>query len=266
MRCVAACVLRVSLLVALGVSASRADNISIFVGTNIQTCTVTACPNGYDGGTEILPNQFPAQPFTLNSSSSKSEAVFVIINGPQVTGGSSAVSGLSFEMQLTNSIGPGTSSANVLAEEQFSYPKSTASSAFEFEFPVSQTLEPGTYYLVASTGSSSQTGVLAWANSSNFNQFGALGTAGAELGCNSADCSIDLPFPSGSSFIPVDLSSVGPPYEFRLCGNEACEKGATANVPEPPAPLLLGAGLLGLLATLRSRRRIKRTPPTGLAT
>src|SRR5437868_2984536 len=107
-------------------SSCSADSVA--VGTNLAPCAISnGCPNGSSTTTLILPGQFLAQTFQLSGTTTVSEIYFVIGAVGQIPGnpdGSapSSYSSLSFQMQLTDAIGSGSTAFDVLTTSTYQMP------------------------------------------------------------------------------------------------------------------------------------------------
>jgi hypothetical protein len=266
-------VLSLALLAIVGLPQSvSADGVA--VGTNLSLCNGGSPPCG--GATIfILPGQFLAQGFTLNSTTSVSDIFFTIGTAPVTADPSNPVlinyPALTFDMRLTTGVGPGTPLSSLLTTSPFTV--STSGPQFEvLSFSVNQVLSAGTYYLVASSKvpipNSSM--VLGWVEASNYfpNAGPALGAAGEMnvnstiwqlmLGCPQTDCKPNEDFPPASAFEPVSGPVTPTPFQFQVCSNNGgtdCGAITTAAITtaEPGSLLLLGIGMLGAFASRRRR-------------
>ena len=203
--CFALAVLAVAIgsVAVLGTTVSRAQEVGpravppsvpLRVGTPLTRCIVsTSCPQGYDAVFLLFSDNFFAQPFSLTTAVHVESVLFVIANAS--SSGSGA--GLPFLMQLTSSIGPGTTVTNVLAQAPYEYahPGSMQNSGQVFILPVNATLQPGEYYLVASSSTPFSSSVLGWPRANNV----IVGNTPGNMVCNSTNGSCDLSFPQRPS-------------------------------------------------------------------
>jgi hypothetical protein len=126
----------------------RADNI--LVGT------VDPNPNYgiYPGpGIHVDPSQVVAQSFNLTQPSKVTSIVFWmyvydLFGRPPGN----------FELDFTNSLGPGTVSSNVLASGIFTWPSSSQDYGVQYTLDADLTVPAGSYYLVMSTSASHYAG------------------------------------------------------------------------------------------------------------
>ena len=174
-------------------------------GTPLTTCNAApSCPQGYDSIGAVFSDQFFAQPFSLTTAVHVDSVLFVIAN----ISSSGSGAGLRFRMQLTNSIGPGTTETNVLGQAQYGYAGSAVDSGQVFILPVNATLGPGEYYLVASSSTPLSSSIIGWPRANNVIE----GSVPGSLTCNSENGTCDLSFPPASVFV-----NNGPlPEEFQL--------------------------------------------------
>jgi hypothetical protein len=183
--------------------------VPLKAGTPLSRCTFSAsCPQGYNAVFFLFSDNFFAQPFSLTSAVHVDSILFVIAN--ESSSGSGA--GLPFRMQLTNSIGPGTAMANVLAEApyEYGYPGTGQGFGQAFILPVNAVLGPGVYYLVASSSTPMSSSILGWPAANNV----IAGDVPGNLTCNSTNGSCDLSFPPASVF--VNNTEPPTPVEFQL--------------------------------------------------
>lgn len=147
---------------------------------------------------------------------------------------------------LTNAIGPGATSANVIANATFTAPELTSSQLLDLNTAPTTTLfsglslDPGTYYLVLKGPELS----------SYFNSYEWLGdyigvavttVSGFSVGPYGWTVAA-ASFPPSSSFTEAEASR----YLFYSVEGTA--------VPVPPTMLLLGSGLLGLVGWRKLRK------------
>src|SRR5919109_2894124 len=111
------------------------------IGANADTVLLGATNPGQIGAA-LSTTQAIAQPFTLTQAVHIS-SIDVLI-APFVGGAGQEV------LQLTNSLGPGTTAANVLATQTFNIPVLPAAGS-TFSLTTSLSLLAGTYYVVASS-------------------------------------------------------------------------------------------------------------------
>jgi hypothetical protein len=150
-------------------------------------------------GAALDVSQVIAQPFTLTQGArlSSINALFAPFQG-----GSGQIT-----LQLTNSLGPETTSANVLAEQVFNV-SGLPSSGQYFSLTTDLTLEVGTYYLVFSSPDTIKNNGVVYANSLLPSSSGTVGFALASL--------------SPALFVPSSNFSVIPanvPITFNVHGS-----------------------------------------------
>ncbi len=138
---------------------------------------------------------------------------------------------------LTNSVGPGTTAANVVAEATLSnlaYEPNADTSLFS-----GLSLGAGTYYLISS--SSAGSGGVAWEGLTS-----PTTVTASDVSFGGEFFSFDT-----NAFAPADSFSalVGPNFGLDVTGTPA----ASAVTPEPGSLVLLGTGLLGLVGAARRR-------------
>lgn len=257
-------------LVLASMQSARADSVA--VGTDLSPCVVDATSScAY---ADILPGQILAQSFVLNGTITVSD-IFVVIgeyavpidpsNPVQTDYGN-----LTFNLQLTNSLGPGTTPGNVISTSDSTFLTSGPQSAV-VDFPVDQVLSAGTYYLVASTDTPipNSSMMLGWgvatdyaanAGPALYAPEGVYSIWEAMQGCFLSGCGADG-FAPASTFIPTTY--VGP-YEFQVCsedggtgcGEVAPPQGGSGVVPELPSFFFFLSGIcftLPLLSRFRAR-------------
>ena len=197
---------------------AQAGPIIVLVGTELDS-------GGNIPG--VLRNQFLAQPFSLNRDSPVGEIqVFVAnISDSPVDG-----AGLEFTLQLTDAVGPGTTSASLLAESTFTFPGAAFTDGFIFSMPVARTLQAGTYYLVASTTTGSASSdprpreLLGWPRATSI--FGSpKGSASGWIFCSS-NCSIDSAFPPATEFTGSNAGAL----EFQVCEGQCPDVRVTIDI------------------------------------
>ena len=173
----------VSVLTALSASAD-----STLVGTSDP---------GNIGGA-VSSSQAIAQPFTLTTAAKITSVNVLFV---PFLGGSSAIT-----LQLTNSIGPGTTAANVLAQQVFSLSGLPDQGQY-FSMPINTTVNAGTYYLVFSSSDPAKDNGTDYASSTLPSSDGSAGFALASTS--------PAPFVASSNFttIPADV-----PITFNVQG------------------------------------------------
>jgi PEP-CTERM motif len=175
-------------------------------------------------GAALNTTQAIAQPFTLTQAVRVS-SVDVLLE-PFLGGAGQET------FQLTNSIGPGTTAANVLASQTFSVPVLPATGT-TFSMTASLTLLPGTYYLVVSSPDSAKNNGVVYATSVLPSTVGSVGFALAALPPDSF-----VPSSTFTGFAPVSIT-------FDVVGSQ---------IPEPATMLLFGTGMT-LCSRLKKRVR-----------
>lgn len=208
---------------------------AIVVGTQFSTAVQGGIVVG--GGDGKQTPQFVAQGFSLPVSAETSVAQIVL----------TVVGNQSFDLQLTNAIGPSASAQNVLGERTFNavlsgpvqdlYPNLGQ----VFTLPLHRTLGPGEYYLIAS--STDPNGYLSWPF---FGGFGLPTYEPLQNTLGSVDPSFYAAFNGGAnaSFPPESnwtYQYPDSPVEFRVLG-----------VPEPSSLPLFIFGVLAIAALGRS--------------
>ncbi len=189
-------------------------------------------PTSPFSGFNIFDNQFLAQQFTLPIGATITQIAF--FGGRIGTGPDPLVN-----VQLTNAIGPGTSSSALLADLSLTVSNFFGSSAF-LPIPTSFFLDPGTYFLVLSSNAPLADSAV-WAT-------GPPNDIGPEF--ISSSSLINSGFPPASQFFPNPLVGFQD-FGLRISGNPG------APIPEPGTLLLLGSGLAGLGISTRRRSRRK---------
>lgn len=232
---------RVFVAAALLAFSTFAGADKVVVGTTLTSCFATpTCVGGGSAFVFVLPGQFLAQSFVLNETTQVTRIPFTVGVFPigMNPNGSASIDyhTLTFQMQLTSAIGPESVASNVLATQSFTVPTTMAFAVLSF--PVGQTLEPGTYYLVASTRRPipNAARVLGWGEAGNFfpNTGSALSASGEVFVnniiwdllniCTAGDCRPNVGFPPASLFIPERGPLPGPPFQFQVCsgGGSGC--------------------------------------------
>jgi hypothetical protein len=175
----------------------------------------------YGGGRGLYPGNFLAQSFSLPSAANITSIV-MSLNGRYPYGPGQ------FVLQLTNAIGPNTTSSNVFASVTGTY----SDQSLMVTVPLPITLAGGTYYIVLSTSTPPPTQAF-WPmyGSSLPGTFGSIGGGFETTVANFA-------FPPAS-----DWHTMTTPFEFQVNGSP---------VPEPATLLLVASGLTGIW--LRRRR------------
>ena len=176
---------------------------SVLLGTSLDQNNQGA----YLGGEESVgPPQFLLQPFSLNATVAVS-SIDLVLSGPIPVGGSTPPR--SFLVQITNAVGPGATSANVLAQGSGTFPSGTTPEIVSVA--LSGILSPGGYYLVLS----SSTGAGAWSQ--------AVGVVPSSVGAVGAPASFafnagaNITFPPGSGW--GEFSEPTTRFTFQLVGN-----------------------------------------------
>ncbi len=210
---------RVCTLIAIATHVVRADTI---FGTNLESPTMQ----------DLFVDQFDmvTQAFTLNEP----------FQVNQITVGLTASDAATVTFWITNSQGPGTTLSNVLFQTNSTFPIVS----FPDGQPVSVTadvlLQPGTYYLMLTSGGPfTQQG---W-DVTNGDLANTIGSVGSDF---------VNPGPLDSSFPPASsLTSLSTAMEFQL-------SGTLADVPEPGTLGLVFAGAaILLMLKLRGFRSTK---------
>jgi hypothetical protein len=184
----------------------RADNI--LVGT------VDPNPNYgiYPGpGIQVDPSQIVAQSFKLTQSSKLTSIVFwmyIYDLFGRLPG--------NFELDLTNSLGPGTISSNVLTSGIFNWPSSSQDYGVQYTLNTDLTVPAGSYYLVMSTSASHYAG---W-------DFGVETFSKSQIG---------TPFYTpGSGFIDYQLPAAS---QFLAVGGQFCFTNPQSNLICSPSQM-----------------------------
>lgn len=157
--------------------ALRAQPQSVLLGVN---------PPPNLGAPTIAYYQFLAQQLTLTTTVTVS-TVDVAIQGPTFIQGSGQ-----FLLQLTNAVGPGTTTTNVLAQQLFSFPP--ADTVATFVMSAGMILNPGTYYLVVSSTSNTAGG--GWPQGQPLPS--TVGVVGKGFVCEINFCTLSPSFPPAS--------------------------------------------------------------------
>ncbi len=209
---------------------AKAD--SILVGTSLITSV--------SGGVSVGSFQYIAAEFSFPVAVDASNVSIVLgVTGfPSVTSSGTG----SFLLQLTNALGAAATSGNVLAQSTFTVTVSPSSVGQVFIMPVNQTLQAGTYFLVAS----SQDPPVAPGSAQFFWPFssalpGTVGSASSGF-FSTAPIGQNITFPPGSTWTFQGQST---PLTFQVTGTP---------VAEPATLFLVGMGLGGVWL-----RRKKRT-------
>jgi len=195
---------------------ARADSVLLGTGGSVT------------GGPGLFPDNYLAQGFSLTTTANVS-SINVFISGVGVG---------SILMQLTDSIGPGTTASNLLSSATFAQPNSGGGLNGQWvSIPVSVTLGAGTYYIVLSTTNSGG----GWLQFDTYLP-SSVGSVGSYYWSNTAT-PLDSTFPPASTW-----NTCGPGIScalgFEVVGN--------TSVPEPGTLVLLS---LGLAAVWCRRRR-----------
>lgn len=208
----------VSLVALLALAPLRGEAAPVVLGTDTLLL----------GGMPIAENtQALAQPFTLTSSVSVTAIDVFLIGGTLITD--------PLLVQLTNSLGPGTTNSNVLLNTSLA-PSGVPTSppGAIVSFPVSITLTPGSYYIVLST---TDIWGYDWAEALNMPP-SAVGTVGQAMSC----C-----FPNTVGSIPAaetfKVAKSGPADKFYF---------GLEGVPEPSSAALFAFGILLVAARRKS--------------
>jgi hypothetical protein len=245
---------------------------SIAVGTDLCLCLRSSA-------LDVLPQVFIAQTFNVPNAITASNIYFVVRTTSSDTAGVPNpidYGTLSFNMQLTNAIGPGTTSNNVITNASFALPTSSAPTYSLLSIPLNMILAAGTYYLIASTPTAipNSSSILQLVNAANY-----FPNVGQELavhaGTNEVTNVVDLlnacspsatlncAFPPASTWGPATGPAQPLPMEFQLCSeDDGSGCGLTTGPPPPPgAPVpaalpLFVTGLTGL-SLLGWRRKRK---------
>jgi hypothetical protein len=170
------------------------------------------------------------------------EQAFTLTSAVQVTNIAVQMSGFGtdlFTLWLTNAIGPGTTTANVLFQTPLTFPNTGGGvTGSTVSIATNLFLSPGSYFLVENSAQMSV--AQGWLNTFTTipTLFGSVGSAGDS--CCASGSSTNTSFPPGSTFSsPVLL-----PLAFQISG---------APVPEPGTLVMFGSGFLGLVAVLRRK-------------
>jgi hypothetical protein len=214
-----------------------------------------------------------AQEFTMSSGTNVSHIAFAMGVFPTNFFINAIDYGtLTFNVQLTNAIGPSATPVNVIASNSFSLTTQSTPLYVGLNLSVNQILDIGTYFLVMSTltpiPNSSAVLVLPEATS-YFPNVGQLLTAnkGTNVpdqltGCSSSS-TVNCDFPPGSTWKPASGPALSAGFEFQVCSQDGDGCGIFTSppprlspVPLPGALPLFAAGLsvLGLLGWHRKRK------------
>jgi len=190
--------------------------------------------NPFTGAEPIAEStQAIAQPFTLTTSVSIS-TIDLTINKELPTD--------PLIVQLTDAIGPGTTTSNVVFQTSLS-PGSISVSPGNVAIAAPITLGPGTYYIVLSTTDGFG---YDWELAQSVLP-SSVGTVGHDLYC----C---FPNPVGS-FAPAetfkDITGLNEPAQFLF----DLQSGSTTSAPEPASMLLVATGTAAL--SVRKRRSLR---------
>jgi hypothetical protein len=225
----------------------------------------------------LLPNEFLAQEFTLSFATNASRIAFAIGAFPTNFVNSTDYGTLTFNVQLTNALGPSATPVNVVTSDSFAVPTGATPVYVGLNLSVNQILDIGTYYLVMSTtaGIPNSSAVLALPQASqasnHYPNVGQLLVANnfhdihdMMNGCSSSS-TVNCAFPPGSTWIASSGPGPTVPMEFQVCSEDGDGCGIFTSPPPPRPPIAsplpsalplfaTGLGVLGLLAWRRKRR------------